>query len=195
MVNNFQISGVAAVLNKDDISTDIIVPASFMVTTSRSGLAKGLFYNWRYDKDDKPNNNFVLNKQKFANASILIAGDNFGCGSSREHAVWALVESGIKVIIATSFAEIFATNAAKNKLATISLTGDEIDEICSTEQRGGIIELDIDLKFGILTDKPKKKYNFKLTKEQYTGLIEGIDDIEIAVCKMDVITKYTREFL
>lgn len=184
------IRGVAAILNESDISTDIIAPAAFMITTSRSGLAKGLFYNWRYLENGNPDPSFVLNRSQFFDASILIAGANFGCGSSREHAVWALVEFGIRAVIAPSFSETFSTNSAKNGLATIVLLPNEILQLSALEKNNETTNLDIKLEDGTVVDSRGNTFGFELSKEQRSGLIEGLDDVRIAIDASGLIKRY-----
>lgn len=181
MVSDWEqgIKGVAAVLQEPDISTDIILPGQFMVTVSRKGLGKGLFFNWRYDSEGEILPDFVLNQSPFDEASFLIVGENFGCGSSREHAVWALLDFGIRAVIAPSFSQTFATNAAKNGLAAIQLDEIRIVEVVHASQMGPERSMEL-----LLEDRMLKIgsmcWRFELTAEQISGLIDGVDDLELA---------------
>lgn len=170
-----------AALPLDNINTDNILPASFMITTKRDGLSSGLFYNWRFDSSGKPISDFVLNRADFSDVNALVAGHNFGCGSSREHAVWALREFGIGTVFAPSFNETFANNAAKNGLATICLGRNGYQDILAATSLEHPVEIDINLNEQMLRLGNNHTYCFELTQQQKKALIFDITDLSIAL--------------
>ena len=174
-------TGVAAPLVRPNIDTDTIIPSREMRTVSRSGLAAGLFAPWRYSDPDTRTENphFVLNQSAFRQASILLAGANFGCGSSREHAVWALVESGFRVIIAPSFATIFRNNAQRNGLLTIELDGDDIDRLVQwVGDDPETCPLSVDLEACTVRHDPEQQVvEFSIEPVAREMLLSGLDEI------------------
>ncbi|MBL6700223.1 MAG: 3-isopropylmalate dehydratase small subunit [Luminiphilus sp.] len=186
--------GVAAPLLRDNIDTDTIIPSREMRTVSRSGLAEGLFAPWRYTDADsrRLNNAFVLNAAKFANASILLAGKNFGCGSSREHAVWALMESGFRVVIAPSFATIFRNNALRNGLLTVELDNPFmlrlLDWVQVNPQRHRV---GVDLEQCVLTCDPAlAPIPFVIAPPARDMLLEGLDEIGLTERSLNRIAAF-----
>ncbi|MDG1214418.1 MAG: 3-isopropylmalate dehydratase small subunit [Luminiphilus sp.] len=186
--------GVAAPLLRDNIDTDTIIPSREMRTVSRSGLADGLFAPWRYTEADARilNNAFVLNAAQFADASILLAGKNFGCGSSREHAVWALMESGFRVVIAPSFATIFRNNALRNGLLTVELDNRLIlgilDWVQENPQRHRV---GVDLEQCVLTCDPAlAPIPFVIAPPARDMLLEGLDEIGLTERSLDRIAAF-----
>ena len=186
--------GVAAPLLRDNIDTDTIIPSREMRTVSRSGLADGLFAPWRYTDADsrRLNNAFVLNAVQFAGASILLAGNNFGCGSSREHAVWALMESGFRVVIAPSFATIFRNNALRNGLLTVELDNRLIlgilDWVQENPQRHRV---GVDLEQCVLTCDPAlAPIPFVIAPPARDMLLEGLDEIGLTERSLDRIAAF-----
>lgn len=175
------ITGTAAALLEkgkpmSNIDTDMIIPKQFLKTTERTGLSKGLFYELKTLADGSPNSDFVLNKPEFAKAGILIAGENFGCGSSREHAPWALADQGISVIIAPSFADIFHNNCYKNGILPVRLPVD----VCETlaKQAGGANHVFIvDLESQSVTAPDGEVYKFDVDPGRKSNLIQGLDEI------------------
>ena len=170
----------AALLEKgkpmSNIDTDMIIPKQFLKTTERTGLAKGLFYELKTLADGSPNPDFVLNKPEFARAEILIAGENFGCGSSREHAPWALADQGISVIIAPSFADIFHNNCYKNGILPVRLPV----EVCETlaKQAGGSNHVfSVDLETQTVTAPDGETYHFEVDPGRKSNLLQGLDEI------------------
>lgn len=182
-----KIKTVATPLDKVNVDTDQIVPKQFLKLVQRSGFGKYLFYNWRYDEKKNIRSDFVLNDKKYQNSKILIAGDNFGCGSSREHAVWALLDYGFYVIIAPSFADIFYSNCFKNGLLPIILGSDIIDKLQSEH---GDIEVDLEnqvIKAG------QEQFKFDIDSYKKRTLLEGLDDIAQTLNFEDKITQFEQQ--
>ncbi len=171
-----QLTGTAAPLPIANVDTDQIIPKQFLKTVSREGLAKGLFYDFKTKPDGAPNPDFVLNKPAYANASILLAKENFGCGSSREHAPWALLDQGLSVVIAPSFADIFYNNCFKNGLLPIVLPRDVVDQLM--KQAGGPNHVfNIDLAAQTVTAPDGKVHAFDIDQGRKASLLAGLDDI------------------
>jgi 3-isopropylmalate dehydratase small subunit len=166
----------AAPLDVDNIDTDQIIPKQFLKTTERVGLAKGLFYDLRFDAEGQPKAGFVLDDPLFAGAGVLIAGDNFGCGSSREHAPWALMDFGVRCIISTSFADIFRSNSLQNGLLLITLPKAATKELMA-EAKGGNHVFTVDLEGQVVTAPSGKTYAFEMDRGAKTKLIKGLDSI------------------
>ena len=186
--------GVALPLLRDNIDTDAIIPSREMRTVSRSGLAAGLFAPWRYRDPDArtPNPEFALNQPGYSGASILLAGDNFGCGSSREHAVWALMESGFRVVIAPSFATIFRNNALRNGLLTVALKQEGLDELVawvSADPLAHTINLDLEA-CTIESDPEKDKKLFSVDPTARDMLLKGLDEIGLTEQSMDLVSRF-----
>ncbi|MCA8901204.1 MAG: 3-isopropylmalate dehydratase small subunit [Hyphomonas sp.] len=176
-----QLTGTAAALLEkgkpmSNIDTDMIIPKQFLKTTERTGLAKGLFYELKTLADGSPNPDFVLNKPAFSKAGILIAGENFGCGSSREHAPWALADQGISVIIAPSFADIFHNNCYKNGILPVRLPVDVCEKLAA--QAGGANHVfSVDLESQTVTAPDGESYRFEVDAGRKTNLMQGLDEI------------------
>lgn len=163
-----------------NVDTDMIIPKQFLKTTERVGLAEGLFYELKTKEDGSPNPDFVLNKQAYANAGVLIAGDNFGCGSSREHAPWALQDQGIRCIIAPSYADIFYNNSGKNGMLAIALPQEVCDRLA--EQAGGgnsVFEIDLEAQTVIGPDG--ETHAFEIDPGLKDKLLTGMDDIAVSL--------------
>ena len=189
--------GVALPLLLDNIDTDAIIPSREMRTVSRSGLAAGLFAPWRYvDPDARtPNPEFALNKPEYSGASILLAGDNFGCGSSREHAVWALIESGFRVVIAPSFATIFRNNALRNGLLTVALEQHDLDELVVWVNADSVthtIKLDLEA-CTIESDPEREKKVFSVDPTAREMLLEGLDEIGLTEQAIDLVARFEEQ--
>ncbi len=189
--------GVALPLLRDNIDTDAIIPSREMRTVSRSGLAAGLFAPWRYlDPDVRtPNPEFPLNQTEYNGASILLAGDNFGCGSSREHAVWALMESGFRAVIAPSFATIFRNNALRNGLLTVALAQHDLDELVawvSADPAANAIQLDLKA-CTIESDPEKEKKVFSVDPTARDMLLKGLDEIGLTEQSMDLVSRFEEQ--
>jgi len=171
-----RLDGRAAPLSLANIDTDQIIPKQFLKTVEREGLAKGLFYDFRFDEQGRPKSDFVLNDPAFAGASILIAGDNFGCGSSREHAPWALMDFGITCVISTSFADIFRGNCLNNGLLTVELKPEEVEALMA-EARGGNHLFSVDLEAQTVTAPSGASYRFEIDPDRKEKLLKGLDAI------------------
>ena len=183
------LDGLAAVLADINIDTDAIIPKQFLKTIEREGLGKSLFYDQRYELEYKENPEFILNKNPWRNAKIIIAGDNFGCGSSREHAPWALLDFGIECIISTSFADIFYNNSIKNGLLPIILKKDDINVLSDLALKKEIFT--INLKEELISVKDLN-ISFNIDKIVKNRLINGYDDIELTLKNQNLIKQYER---
>ena len=184
------ITAVAAPLPEVNVDTDKIIPKQYLKTIERTGLGKGLFSELRYNDDGTENEDFVLNKSKYRNAKILVAGDNFGCGSSREHAPWALLDYGIKVVISTSFADIFYNNCFKNGMLPIVLDETVVSLLMEETERGSNATLTVDLESQEITTSDGNKINFKIDKFLKHCLLNGLDDIALTLEKNSEIGSY-----
>lgn len=173
-----KVTGTAVPLGRSDIDTDAIIPQQWLITTSREGLGKGLFSNWRY-RDDAftPDPGFVLNEPRFARAKILVAGPNYGCGSSREHAVWAHLDFGIEAVIAESFGPIFRDNALRNGLPAITLDGAAVAQVLAQLAALPANRMTVDLERAEVTGPDGTAYRFTMDEERRRALLDGIDDI------------------
>ena len=173
-----------------NIDTDMIIPKQFLKTIKRTGLGKSLFHEMRYDFDGNEIDSFVLNKSPFRNAKIILAGNNFGCGSSREHAPWALLDFGIKVIIAPSFADIFFNNCFKNGILPIQLEEEDIKKISEFALKGSEIEISLSdqkILFGDI------ELIFKIDSSNKDFLMQGLDDIGLTLKDIELISKYEKK--
>ena len=179
--------GIPASLSMINIDTDMIIPKQFLKTIKRTGLGKNLFFEMRYDDNGKKIENFVLNKKPYNNSSILLTGKNFGCGSSREHAPWALLDFGIRCVISSSFADIFYNNCFKNGMLPLILEQKKIDEIIEYSKRKENIAINLtkqEIKFG------NKLIKFEIDQFKKNCLLNGIDDIAMSLEKKEQITLY-----
>ncbi len=171
------LTGVAAPLPVVNIDTDMIIPKDYLKTIKRTGLGKGLFAEARYNEDGSPNADFVLNKPAYQNARIIVAGDNFGCGSSREHAPWALLDFGIRCVISTSFADIFYNNCFKNGILPIIVSQDNLDKLMDDASRGSNAILSIDLEAQTISGPDGGSITFDIDPARKHIMLEGLDDI------------------
>ena len=174
-------TGLAVPLERPNVDTDQIIPKQFLKRIERSGYGKFLFYDWRYLSDGKPNPSLILNESRYAGATVLIAGRNFGCGSSREHAVWALADYGFRVIIAPSFADIFANNCMKNGVATIVLSEAQVAELTRRAQETPNYQITLDLEKKIVKDATGFSAPVEMDEFRRNCLINGLDDIELTL--------------
>ena len=181
------LKGIPANLPMINVDTDMIIPKQFLKTIKRTGLGKSLFYEMRYDERGKKINEFVLNKEPYNNSSILLVGKNFGCGSSREHAPWALLDFGIKCIISPSFADIFYNNCFKNGMLPIILNEKKIEELIQYSKRKESIEINL-MKQEILFGN--KKIEFKIDPFKKKCLLNGLDDIAMTLEQSKKISSY-----
>ena len=185
-----KLSGVAAPLPIINIDTDMIIPKQYLKTIQRTGLGTGLFSEMRYNEDGSTNEEFVLNKPAYKEASILVAGDNFGCGSSREHAPWALVDYGIRCVISTSFADIFYNNCFKNGILPIVVSQDELDELMDDANRGANATLSVDLEAQEIKGPDGGTINFEIDPFRKHCMLNGLDDIGLTMEKAGSIDSF-----
>ena len=188
------VSSVAAPLPLINIDTDMIIPKQFLKTIKRSGLGKNLFDEMRYNQSGNEIDDFVLNQEKYKYTNILVAGDNFGCGSSREHAPWALLDFGIKVIISTSFADIFFNNCFKNGILPIILPKKERDLLMDDAHKGSNSVLTINLENQEITRPDGSIIKFDVDKFKKKCLLDGLDDIEITMKKFEKIKSFENSY-
>ena len=188
------VSSVAAPLPLINIDTDMIIPKQFLKTIKRSGLGKNLFDEMRYNQSGDEIDDFVLNQEKYKNTNILVAGDNFGCGSSREHAPWALLDFGIKVIISTSFADIFFNNCFKNGILPIILPKEERDLLMDDAHKGSNSVLTINLENQEITRPDGSIIKFEVDKFKKKCLLDGLDDIELTMKKFKKIKSFENSY-
>src|SRR6266478_3661544 len=174
-------TGVVVPLDKVNVDTDQIIPKQFLKRIERTGFGEFLFYDWRFSADGKKITNFVLHAPRYAKASILVAGKNFGCGSSREHAVWALADFGFRAVIASSFADIFANNSLKNGLLTVRLTDDEIAQIMRHSREIENYQLTVDLETLRVEDGRGFAATFAMDEFSRHCLLNGLDDIGLTL--------------
>jgi 3-isopropylmalate/(R)-2-methylmalate dehydratase small subunit len=185
-----KLTGVAAPLPIINIDTDMIIPKDYLKTIKRTGLGKGLFAEMRYLDDGSPNPDFVLNKPAYSKAQILVAGDNFGCGSSREHAPWALADFGIRCVISTSFADIFYGNCFKNGILPITVSKDDLDKLMDDAGRGSNATLSIDLEAQEIHGPDGGVVRFEIDAFKKHCLLNGLDDIGLTMEKAAQIDGY-----
>jgi 3-isopropylmalate/(R)-2-methylmalate dehydratase small subunit len=181
-----KVSSIAIPLDMANVDTDQIVPKQFLKLVQRTGFGKFLFYDWRFDQDGKQKPDFVLNDKKYSNSHILITGENFGCGSSREHAAWALRDYGIDVIIASSFADIFYNNCFKNGILPISIPRIMVEELMQTKST---IQVDLEsqtIEYG------SKTIQFTIDEGRKKTLLKGLDDVAVTLQHEDKITSYEK---
>ena len=184
------LTGVAAPMNKINVDTDMIIPKQFLKTIVRAGLGKHLFDEMRYDRAGNENQDFVLNKSAYRNAQILVAGDNFGCGSSREHAPWALLDFGIRCVISTSFADIFYNNCFKNGILPIKVSKENLGKLMDDAERGANATLTVDLMSQTISGPDGGEIYFEIDTFKKHCLINGLDDIGLSMEKKDQIESY-----
>jgi 3-isopropylmalate/(R)-2-methylmalate dehydratase small subunit len=183
-------TGLVAPLDKANVDTDQIIPKQFLKRIERTGFGEFLFFDWRYSPDRKLNPSFVLNESRYQGASILVAGKNFGCGSSREHAPWALAEYGFRVVIASSFADIFANNCFKNGMLAVALPEPVVAELMNRAQQNNGYELTVDLERQVLEDSIGLSISFSVGDFQRYCLLEGLDDIALTLRHEDQIKTF-----
>ena len=184
------LTGVAAPLPIVNVDTDMIIPKDYLKTIKRTGLSEGLFAEMRLNEDGTENPDFVLNKPAYRQAQILVAGDNFGCGSSREHAPWALLDQGIRCVISTSFADIFYNNCFKNGILPIQVTPDELDALMDDASRGSNAVLTVDLEAQTITGPDGGSISFDIDPHRKHCLLNGLDDIGLTMEKAEHIGAY-----
>jgi 3-isopropylmalate/(R)-2-methylmalate dehydratase small subunit len=185
-----KLSGIAAPLPLINIDTDMIIPKQFLKTIKRSGLGVNLFDEMRYDDDRNEIADFVLNKPQYRNAEILVAGDNFGCGSSREHAPWALLDFGIRCVIAPSYADIFYSNCFKNGILPIVLPQEQVDILMKDAEKGANARIEIDLEAQTITSSDGEVFTFNVDPFKKHCLLNGLDDIGLTLEKAASIKSF-----
>ena len=184
------LTGVAAPLPILNIDTDMIIPKQYLKTIKRTGLGKGLFSEMRYREDGTENPDFVLNKDAWRKAEILVAGDNFGCGSSREHAPWALLDFGIRCVISTSFADIFYNNCFKNGILPIVVSPDDLKKLMDDAERGANATLTVDLVNQVIKGPDGGEVSFDIDPFKKHCLLNGLDDIGLTLEKASEIAAF-----
>jgi 3-isopropylmalate/(R)-2-methylmalate dehydratase small subunit len=187
------LTGVAAPLEIMNVDTDMIIPKQYLKTIARTGLGKGLFSELRYKEDGSENPDFVLNKPGYREAKILVAGDNFGCGSSREHAPWALLDFGLRCVISTSFADIFYNNCFKNGILPIKVSEADLDKLMDDAKRGANATLTVDLDAQEIRGPDGGVVTFEIDPFRKRCLLQGLDDIGLTLEKVDRIAAFEKQ--
>ena len=185
-----KLSGIAAPMPLINIDTDMIIPKVFLKTIKRSGLGANLFDELRYEGNGKENPNFVLNKPQYRSAEIIVAGNNFGCGSSREHAPWAIKDFGIRCVISTSFADIFYNNCFKNGILPIVLPAEQVEALMEDAENGSNARMEVDLEAQTVTSSDGDVFTFEIDAFKKHCLLNGLDDISLSLEKSSSIESY-----
>ncbi|RDD63503.1 3-isopropylmalate dehydratase small subunit [Ferruginivarius sediminum] len=185
-----KLTAIAVPLERDNVDTDMIIPKQFLTTIKRTGLSRGLFYELRYDENGKPTE-FVLDKPEYKGAQILVAGENFGCGSSREHAPWALLDHGIRCVIAESFADIFYNNCFKNGILPVKLPAEQLAACMAIAKRGGeAAMMTVDLESQTVATPDGDSFPFEVEPFRKHCLLNGLDDIALTLEDADAISAF-----
>ena len=185
-----KLTGIAAPMPLVNIDTDMIIPKQFLKTIQRSGLGKNLFDEMRYDREGHEIADFVLNQPAYRSAEILVAGDNFGCGSSREHAPWALLDFGVRCVISTSFADIFFNNCFKNGILPIVLPQEQVDVLMADARKGANARVTVDLEAQTVTTSDGQSFGFAVDPHRKHCLMNGLDDIGLTLEKAAAIDSF-----
>lgn len=185
-----KLTGIVAPLDRANIDTDQIIPKQFLKRIERTGFGEFAFFDWRYLEDGVPNPDFILNQDRYRGANILVSGRNFGSGSSREHAPWALMEMGFKAIIAPSFADIFRSNCMQNGLLPVILDSSEVDTVMARALRGSGYSATVDLESQTVTDDQGLNASFEVDPFRKNSLLNGLDDIEITLDYEELIKSF-----
>ncbi len=188
-----KMTAIAAPMPLINIDTDMIIPKQFLKTIKRSGLGVSAFHEMRYQMDGTENPDFVLNQDAYRNANILVAGDNFGCGSSREHAPWALLDFGVRCVISTSFADIFYNNCFKNGILPVIVTDKELNVLMQDAEKGSNARMVIDLESQLIETSDGKVINFNVDQHRKHCLINGLDDIGLTMEKAASIDMFEKQ--
>ena len=188
-----KLSGIAAPMPLVNIDTDMIIPKQFLKTIKRSGLGVNAFAEMRYKSDGSEVEDFVLNKTAYREASILVAGDNFGCGSSREHAPWALSDFGIKVVVSTSFADIFFNNCFKNGMLPIILPAEQVEILMNDSEKGSNARIEVDLEAQTIKSSDGDVFSFEVDPFKKHCLLNGLDDIGLTMEKSSSIEAFEKK--
>ena len=189
-----KLTGIAAPMPLVNIDTDMIIPKQFLKTIKRSGLGANLFDEMRFDQDGNEIADFVLNKKAYRNAEIIVAGENFGCGSSREHAPWALLDFGIKCVISTSYADIFYNNCFKNGILPIVLKPEEVELLMEDSKNGENARISIDLERQIVQSSEGIEFSFEIDEFKKHCLLNGLDDIGLTMEKASSIDEFEEKY-
>ncbi|MEP0320912.1 3-isopropylmalate dehydratase small subunit [Bauldia litoralis] len=189
-----KLTAVAAPLPMLNVDTDMIIPKDYLKTIKRTGLAKGLFAEMRFQDDGSENPDFVLNKPAYRKAEILVAGDNFGCGSSREHAPWALLDFGIRCVISTSFADIFYNNAFKNGVLPIVVSKEDLDKLMDDASRGANATISVDLEAQEVRGPDGGVVKFEIDPFKKHCLLNGLDEVGLSLEKSEHIDRHEQRF-
>ena len=184
------LTGIAAPMDQINVDTDMIIPKQFLKTIKREGLGVNLFDEMRYDDDGAERPDFVLNQPQYRDAEILVAGDNFGCGSSREHAPWAIKDFGIRCVIAPSFADIFYNNCFKNGILPIALPQEQVDVLMADAERGANARMTVDLEAQTVTTSDGESFSFEVDSFKKHCLMNGLDDIGLTMEKAAAIDSF-----
>ncbi|EEX14820.1 3-isopropylmalate dehydratase, small subunit [Citreicella sp. SE45] len=188
-----KLTGIAAPMPLVNIDTDMIIPKQFLKTIKRSGLGVHAFDEMRYLDDGSENPDFVLNKPQYRDAQVIVAGDNFGCGSSREHAPWALADFGIKAVISTSFADIFYNNCFKNGMLPIVMPQEVVDVLMKDADKGSNARMTVDLERQVVTTSDGEEFAFEVDPFRKHCLLEGLDDVGLTMEKVGAIDSFEAE--
>jgi 3-isopropylmalate/(R)-2-methylmalate dehydratase small subunit len=184
---------ISALMNRSNVDTDQIIPKQFLKKVERSGFGVHLFHDWRYNDDGTDNPEFELNKPAFKGAKILVAGDNFGCGSSREHAPWAIADYGFNTIISTSYADIFYNNCFKNGILAIKVTKDQLDKLMAEISANEGVRFVVDLENQQVITPADNGFTFDIDPFRKGNLLSGLDDIGLTLKHVDKITQYEQQ--
>ena len=185
-----KLQGIVAPLDRANVDTDQIIPKQFLKRIERTGFGEFAFFDWRYLEDGVPNPDFILNQDRYRDASILVGGGNFGSGSSREHAPWALMEMGFRAIIAPSFADIFRNNCMQNGLLPVILDSSEVDTVMARALRGSGYSATVDLESQTVTDRQGLDASFEVDPFRKNSLLKGLDDVGITLNYEDSIESF-----
>lgn len=187
--------GMVAPLDRVNVDTDQMVPKQFLKRLTREGFGRVLFYDWRYLPGEKPNPDFILNAPRYKGASVILARANFGCGSSREHAPWAILDYGFRTILAPSYADIFYNNCFKNGILPVTLSNEQMDELFKRTERTEGYELTVDLEQQVVTDDTGLRYSFTVDPFRRECLLQGLDDIGLTLVHEADISAYEKQHL
>jgi 3-isopropylmalate/(R)-2-methylmalate dehydratase small subunit len=187
-----KLESIAALMNRSNVDTDQIIPKQFLKRVERSGFGVHLFHDWRYNDDGTDNPEFELNKPAFKGAKILVADDNFGCGSSREHAPWAIADYGFNTIISTSYADIFYNNCFKNGILAIKVNKDQLDRLMAEISANEGVRFVVDLENQQVTTPAGNGFSFEIDPFRKGNLLSGLDDIGLTLKHVDKITEYEK---
>ncbi|HXQ25255.1 MAG TPA: 3-isopropylmalate dehydratase small subunit [Candidatus Acidoferrales bacterium] len=188
-----KLAGLVAPIDRVNVDTDQMVPKQFLKLLTREGYGRVLFYDWRYLPGEKPNPDFVLNRPRYKGASVLLGRANFGCGSSREHAPWAILDYGFRAILAPSYADIFYNNCFKNGILPVTLSNEQIDELFKRTEANEGYRITVDLEQQVVSDEKGLRYSFTIDPFLREYLLKGLDDIGLTLVQEAEITAYEKK--